>query len=468
MHDADDGPLLDRRDRIAAVLLGRPLSAVLGLLCLWELATWAPNYLTWPLWPDHDVFATAATGWVAGRAAVSRLRGEQLPRHDLPLLAVRQALRLRLVLGPSMYGFDAALVAILGVALRRLERPPVRAGVAGPGRLWRVPGLLPRPRLQPGRAEGLAGAGASSCSGILLVQAWRRADRADRWRRSWRRSGWSSARRRSCSCRPRRWPSATEARRRERSAVLAVVEWAVAAGRGARSSRSLPLILAGLWGDFRESLKVVAYGGKYNLVTAGRCSPGRCSSSSSRCGWTSSRWGSLLLASRLGAADAPTAWPWLVAFLGVLLYRPLSPHPHAYLTHPLMLVWSVLAAVLVQMLLDREELSASVKLAAVLLVIGLGLSAKPRFSNPNGSREAFAVLKTRREPGPKPTGYVANPTSPTRRPIYNWADYRDLLDYLRRETSPIDPDRQLPEAGARDHRPDRPPAPPSRPSPSPG
>src|SRR5947208_2914771 len=53
-------------DRIAERLLAGPLTILLGLVCLMQLITWIPHYLTWPLWADHDVFATLARGWEAG------------------------------------------------------------------------------------------------------------------------------------------------------------------------------------------------------------------------------------------------------------------------------------------------------------------------------------------------------------------------------------------------------------------
>lgn len=53
-------------DRIANRLFAGPITFFLGLICLLQLITWIPHYLTWPLWADHDVFATLARGWDAG------------------------------------------------------------------------------------------------------------------------------------------------------------------------------------------------------------------------------------------------------------------------------------------------------------------------------------------------------------------------------------------------------------------
>src|SRR5689334_21522636 len=41
-------------DRLSERLLAGPVTVLLGLVCLVQLLTWIPHYLTWPLWADHD------------------------------------------------------------------------------------------------------------------------------------------------------------------------------------------------------------------------------------------------------------------------------------------------------------------------------------------------------------------------------------------------------------------------------
>ena len=432
--DADVGPLLDRRDRVSAWWLAGPLSVALGLLCVWEFVTWAPNYLTWPMWADHDVFATAATAWDRGVLPYRDFAGNNFPGTIYLYWLFGKLFGFGWALGPSMYAFDAGVVALLGVflvvwSLRVLGGAlPGLVGYAGflgyyltldysqaAQRDWQGPvfvvlGLLLVQITRGGRtgrtlAALLAGFGLIiRPQAILLLPAQAVA-------------------------------VAAEARRREKSAVLAVFEWtlvlAVGIGLG-----FLPLILSGVLGDFRTSLKVVAVGGKYNQLTAPTFL------------WQMVRQfqtirvdvvplGIALLATRSAARTKAATVPWIAAFLGVLVYRPISPNPyHAYLGHPLMLVWSVLAAILVQMILDRGGFAASARLAMVLLVIALGLpTAKPRFSNPNGSREAIALLKARTEPDARPTGYANTPEVPSAA-YYEWDDYRAVLHHLRTHTSP--------------------------------
>jgi hypothetical protein len=58
---------VDRRtDPAATRLLGTPLTAALGLACAAFLLTWAPHYLTWPLWADTEQFAISAQSWDTG------------------------------------------------------------------------------------------------------------------------------------------------------------------------------------------------------------------------------------------------------------------------------------------------------------------------------------------------------------------------------------------------------------------
>ena len=117
MLDADVGASPDRRDRVSAGLLAWPLTAALGALCLWELLTWAPNYLTWPLWADHDVFATAATSWDRGVLPYRDFAGNNFPGTIYLFWMFGKLFGFGWALGPSMYGFDAALVAIFGASL---------------------------------------------------------------------------------------------------------------------------------------------------------------------------------------------------------------------------------------------------------------------------------------------------------------------------------------------------------------
>ena len=100
-------------------LLRKPVPLALAVLCAVRLMTWAPHYLTWPWWADHDVFATMAQAWEAGLLPYRDLRGNNFPG----------TIYLFWVLGKlfgwgrtwSFYAADVALLVLLGAAADGLE-----------------------------------------------------------------------------------------------------------------------------------------------------------------------------------------------------------------------------------------------------------------------------------------------------------------------------------------------------------
>lgn len=434
-------PPPSRLESACSRLLGWPMAAGLAVLCLIQLATWAPGYLTWPWWADHDVFATMARAWHAGILPYRDFAGNNFP-------ATTYVFWLLGVLGgwgrtAPFWAFDAALVLSLGGLLVAWSRR--RLGRAGPGwvgyalflgyylnldytqaaqRDWQGPFFAVAALLvlqaAPGRPGRLASAALMATAiafrpqtvlfapGLLLAV--------------------------------RNEPAGPEAGRPTVRRLAAVAAWG-AAFAAALTAAFAPLIAAGLLPDFARSLRAVAYGGGYNRVgpmsfaqeTLRQLAPLRI--------WAVPATLALLWP---GAPNLlrRTARPWLLASLGVLLYRPLSPVAHAYLTHPLALAWAVLAALLAGFVLEAPRLLPSYRLAMLLLLLGLNVTAKPRFSNPNGSREALGWLRAGVDPGPSPTGYVANPEvrSSGR---YAWDDYRSLLDHLRHD---LDPDLRVANA----------------------
>ena len=422
----DDPP--SARERFASWSLRGPLAVAVGLLCLWELAAWGPNYLTWPLWADHDVFATAARAWDAGMPPYRDLKGNNFPGTTYLFWILGKLFGFGWALGPAFYGFDALLVVAFGVMLsiwsaRTMGR--VLPGLVGYGGFLGYYLALDYSQAAQRDWQGPAFA----MIGLLILQTWR--GRIGRVGAALLSAFGLIIRPQAILLLPAQAVAiASEARARGRSAALAVAEWAAILAVGLVLA-FLPLIAAHLWGDFREALRVVSVGGKYNLLTPAmfaqqfvvQLQPLRVDIVPLAL---------VLLAGGASPATRRLALPWAVAFAGVLLYRPLSPHPHAYLTHPLMIVWSGLVALLVQVVLELGRLPATVRFSAVLLIAGLGLTAKPRFCNPNGSLEAIALLRAGREPGAKPTGYARHPDVPAAS-YYEWEDYRDLLDYLRSE-----------------------------------
>ena len=89
-------------------------SAVLIGLAALEFALWLPQYLTWPWWADHDVFATMALGWNAGLRPYRDLVGNNFPGTIYFFWIVGKLAGWGNVVAYN--AFDASLLGVLGIA----------------------------------------------------------------------------------------------------------------------------------------------------------------------------------------------------------------------------------------------------------------------------------------------------------------------------------------------------------------
>ena len=220
----------------------------------------------------------------------------------------------------------------------------------------------------------------------------------------------------------------------DRRRLAPIVEWA-AMTAVVIALGFAPLAANGLMGDFLRSLRRASVGGTYNQIglrSFVRYWPAQFLNFR----YVATASGLLLLAHGDRGRTGASARTWLVAMAATSLYRPLSPNPaHAYLGHPLALVWCLGCASLLPLILNRTSAPASMRLAMVLLLVGLGVGGKPRFCNPNGSLEALTYLWKGVDPEAKPTGYATNEESQAAG-RYEWDDYRRLIRYLRDEVGP--------------------------------
>jgi hypothetical protein len=406
------------------------LSLVLGLVCLVLLTLWIPHYLTWPYWADHDVFANVARAWDRG----------VLPYRDVRLNNFPGTVYLFYVLGKlggwgrpwAFYACDAALVVSLTILLPIWSRRTLG---------WFLPGLVGslsflRSYLSLDycmTAQRDWQGPVCSVLGLLIVQAW-----------PGRTGRIVSAFLAACafSIRPQTvllWPAL----------VLAVMASGEPVDLRSRLRRGLawlaflvvfsavvflPLMVNGIFGEFLRSLRLVAYGSKYNQV-----------------GWESvgllwlfqprlSQW--LLFAIAIGwlirSSDSPhrsLAMSWLLAMAGVSLYKPLSPIPHPYLGIPLVLVGSVVLALLAGLIVLSREISPRLRALGVAGLLVLGSSSTlPDRCQVWPSLRAFSVLRSGVEPEVAPPGYRAGTVRSAA--FYPWSDYRATLLYLRNRTRP--------------------------------
>jgi hypothetical protein len=192
--------------------------------------------------------------------------------------------------------------------------------------------------------------------------------------------------------------------------------------------------MAGVLGDFREGVRLASYGSRYNRVTPVSFLKAWVLQAAAWRWWVAPAV-TVALGAPFRAPAERAARVWLVALAGVSLYKPISPVAHSYLDIPLMLVWAVAVAAMTGVWLSRRETAAELRLAGVLLALGLGsVAIWPQFCAVGPSVRALKALRTGIAPEELPPGYFKGsvPTSQA----YPWEDYRGMLDHLRRTTSP--------------------------------
>jgi hypothetical protein len=413
-------------DRAATRLLAGPIAWGLAILYAVQVATWVPQYLTWPWWADHDVFATMARSWDAGL----------LPYRDTLCNNFPGTIYLFWGLGrafgwgntAAFYAFDAALV--VGFAGLTVAWSVRRFGLALPGLVGAGAFLSYFLGLDFSQAAQRDGQATILAVGaLLIVQGW--PGRAGRLASASAMAIGLAIRPQVVLLLPAFWPALIEDRTRPRGAI---VEWHLALAAFSILA-FLPLAMAGVLGDFVRSLRLVSYGGAYNRVDLGEfilrfvaeLDPPRFSIVPA----------AILVGYRtLGDSnkDRRLVASWGLAMLGILFYSPASPGIQQYLDQPRWIVWSVHVAILTRIILGAVDLSPAWRLLLVTLVIGLGLQLRPKYAAPERSFAAIGVLRTGEPPVEWPSGY----THPHFRLIrlYPWDNYRSALAYLRTSTGP--------------------------------
>jgi hypothetical protein len=410
-----------RSDRLAARLLAGPLTVLVGLICLVQLLTWVPHYLTWPLWADHDAFATIARGWEAG----------VLPYRDLYCNQFPGAIYLFYLLGriagwggsTAIYAFDAGAIVLLGVGLliwshRLFGR--ILPGIVGyltflsyylaldyshaAQRDWHAPllamlGLLILQTKRAGMLAPLLSGAAMSLAvcfrphaALFLPAAAIQFLAEIRTGRDARRLvGWGI------------------------SFVLTTVLWL------------LPLAASGVLPDFIAAVR-------HNNLPAGdrglRPVPLAINVLKQF-----DAFGFIAVAIAVCMIPRPdrrlasVAVVWLSALALSLLYEPISPRYHSYLLIPFHLMFAVNVAVLTDLLLNARRIPPSFKLLAFLLLLGVSCRIRPDFCAPRPSLKAAVASVRGGHSDERPPGYRRGPVNVAA--YYPWDDYRRMLDYLQ-------------------------------------
>jgi hypothetical protein len=423
---------LKRLDRWTDWALNGGLAYVIGLFCLGLLLAWIPHYLTWPWSRDQETFAVLAQSWDQGILPYRDIRGYNFPG----------AIYLAWVIGKvfgwghsvPLYAFDAGCIVFLGAVLLTWSRK--RLGGSIPGLIGYLVFLSYYLSFTYElTAERDWYTALLVCVGLLLMQTW-----------PGRVSRLISALAAALALTIR--PHAV--------LFLPALVWEVAQGADASTSgrrarirwvvewclwwflfvvmACTPLLLAGIADDFVRGLRVAAYGGPYSRATPG-----------SMMGIFVEQleeWktyiplvATLLWAARLRDRSSGMAQSWSLAWLGVLVYRPLHPVQHRYLLIPICLVSAITWAFAVSWLLSFPRLARPVLVLAILLMVYEIMPARPAMCDLNKSLWAVRPLLLGEIPVRTPIGcpgpYERNVKWPTR-----WNAYRELLIYLRRHTGP--------------------------------
>jgi hypothetical protein len=416
-------------DRLAAWLLGGPLSAALLALAAVQVAAWLPHYLNWPYWADHDTFATVARAWVDGDRPYRDTVGNNFPGTIYLFLLLGKVVGWGRPWG--LFAFDAGLLLTFGAVLVAWSRRCFGNALAGAAGVVVFQSYYLSLDVCHAAQRDWHGP-VAAVLGILVVQGW--PGRGTRVFAGLAAAAALSVRPQTVLLWPALWAAVGDSAGVDRR--RAFLEWLGALAAGLALAFA-PIVLAGVFGDFVRGVRLTAYGGGYNRVTAGSFVKSWALQASDW-RWWGLAGGLCWLGAPFRTGAGRAARPWLWALAGVSLYKSLSPVAHSYLDIPLELVGAVGVAALVGLIGgSRRAAGPAFRLAAVALAVGLGpTTLRPEFcvAGPT-ARAAAALVRGRLPDGTQtPPGYRRGsvPTSA----YYPWRDYRAALDYLRATTRP--------------------------------
>ncbi|MBY0396019.1 MAG: hypothetical protein K2X91_06035, partial [Thermoleophilia bacterium] len=329
----DEGPVDRFARRLLAVALPWTLAGLIGLMLL----TWLPHRLLWPWWADVEHFALSALSWEAGL----------VPYRDLYDFNFPGPMYLHWGLG-KVFGWGRtmpfyALDTLIFVGFAATVVWWSRRRLGGP-----IPGLLSILALTHYQCTLPYWLSAQrdwhvplmACAGLMILEA--RPGRGSRLAAA----ALAAA---AFSCRPHvivfgpAYLAALDENARPIGGpagrtVRAVLEWAAVAALGGVLAFA-PLLATGVLDDFHLNFREALDGGyeetgsrPFGADIVRQLTP-----------WRTVGVGIGVLAMAFFAAPAlrRLSRTWLLALVFVLLYLPLSPVAHAYLDHPLKVVWCV-------------------------------------------------------------------------------------------------------------------------------
>lgn len=427
-HDRDPLDSSDRSDDARLGRLLRPLTIALATLCVVQFISWVPHYLTWPLYADHDVFASVAREWNAGKLPYREALCDNFPG---PIYLAWIADRIG---GPMrtrpLYALDATLLATVAAAAVVWSKRELGSTLPGWIMIINIFGYYFTQNYSQ-TAQRDWQAPLFSLLGILIIRS------SPRSKIAMIASAICAAtavvfRPQTILFTPIYWTALIdESNLGLKRSIARIFGWcAIAAAVSALEFA--PILAWGLWGDFTGSLAIVSYGGAYHRTSGFRIVST----------WLNQfeRGEAIALAAafcallRTGTKDRRER-SLFVSAIGALtlasLYKPLSPYPHEYLNHPLVIFWCWSAAILAGWIL-RLRRGGELRLIALGLLIGVHGGLKPEFCNPARSVHALVHLDHGDLPLEAPAGYTRH-ARVSLSAAYRWSDYRNVLEYLRND-----------------------------------
>jgi hypothetical protein len=438
--------VLDRVEAVCRTLLERWLVVgFMGLSILW-LLMWLPHYPNWPLCRDADNYAQMAQEWDSGVLPYRDIRSFNFPGH----------MYLHWILGKLFgwghtglfYTFDATALLCLGAVIIAWSRR--RLGQSLPGTAAYLIFLAYYLDASFGNvAQRDWHSPLCAILGLLGLEAW-----------PGRRSRWLSAllaamaftirpqvvlflpaflvAAMSGDDRARGTSPAEDAWITFMRTILPALEWICAFAIFVAVAFA-PLLLSGLLDALVRGLDIVRRGGPYADATIAR---------SLRILWEELRQakisalgiGLLLLSLSRDRDLKMMARTWLLALLGVLIYRPIHPVDHGYLKTPLALVGAVAWAIPIAWIVRATSAERRIRstllpgVLAVLLIVYESIPMQfPGNCSLRTSVDSILAAPTGGRPVLPPgelTWYRRN------RSYYSWDGYCRLLKYVRENTGP--------------------------------
>jgi hypothetical protein len=408
-----------------------PAACELFLLALTLLLVlpWAPLYVQWPRWSDHEHFASLAYGWSNGL----------LPYRDFININFPGEVYLFWLLGQccgwsaewSIYAFDLMSLAAAAVFLLIWSRRVTGRFVAGLGFMALYLSYYTT-------LSYLAAAQRDSHTALLVVAC---VLLPLGWHGRWSVVATGVCFALACIIRPHVITLAPAVALALGLADSATARWLGAkwlAGRWLLAAAAaivttallwLPIILAGLWPDFLESMRLNLTGSFAELGGAGRPA---FSTLLREAFWTKSYIGVSIVVAACGSCAPWMRWRpvWRVVLatqLGGLLYILMHPARHNYLEQPLMAAWALgMGLFLAEIVAAPIERRWSITIAVILALVfqyphaQYNGSVRLAFKSLLGRSERLDVWKRK---GPGPTANVA------------WDDYASARHWISQNTS---------------------------------